>query len=305
MCGKCGCGDSNENYRINKIAKNENEHHHSINHLHHHHHGEEIHEHEHSHDFKHSHGDNNPGHKHDHAHLHGEDHQHAHHTHNHEEEPSENRRKEIHLEQNVLLKNDLMAQRNRGYFEAKNILCLNLVSSPGSGKTSLLEKTIAHLKNDINLFVIEGDQQTMNDANRIYKAGAPVVQINTGNGCHLDSEMVNKAVKQLEITDNSILFIENVGNLVCPSMFDLGEAKRVVIISTTEGEDKPMKYPNMFSTSDLCIINKTDLLPYLDFEMEELKGNAQKVNPKLEFLEVSVKTGEGLESWYNWLISMK
>ncbi len=205
------------------------------------------------------------------------------------------------MEQDILSKNNLLAERNRGYFEAKNILALNLVSSPGSGKTALLEKTIIELGKEIRFFVVEGDQQTMNDANRIDKAGAPVVQVNTGNGCHLDSDMINRAVKQLNVASDSVLVIENVGNLVCPSLFDLGEAHRVVIISTTEGEDKPIKYPTMFQSSDICIINKTDLLPYVDFDVARCKEYALKVNHRLKFFEMSVKTGEGMESWYDWL----
>ncbi len=226
-------------------------------------------------------------------------HSHEEHTHSHDHDHSHN--KEIIIEQNILQKNNLLAERNRGYFEAKNILALNLVSSPGSGKTSLLERTIKDLKDKHDFNVIEGDQQTMNDAERIESAGAPVVQVNTGNGCHLDSDMINKAVKKLEIKDNSILMIENVGNLVCPSMFDLGEKYRVVVISTTEGEDKPLKYPYMFQSSDICIINKTDLLPYLDFDVEKTKEYALRVNHHLTFIELSVKTGEGMDKWYDWL----
>jgi hydrogenase nickel incorporation protein HypB len=149
--------------------------------------------------------------------------------------------------------------------------------------------------------VIEGDQQTMNDAKRINATGAPVIQINTGNGCHLDADMISKAVKKLDVAEKSILIIENVGNLVCPSMFDLGESKRVVVISVTEGDDKPIKYPNMFMTSNLCIINKTDLLPYVDFNVEKAKEYAGRVNHHLEFIELSVKTGEGMDKWYEWL----
>ena len=185
-----------------------------------------------------------PIHEHSHDHSHEHSHNHDHHNHDHEHSHG----KKVELEQNILQKNDLLAERNRGYFEAKNIFALNLVSSPGSGKTSLLEKTIKDLRNDIEFFIIEGDQQTLNDAERIKEAGAPVIQVNTGNGCHLDSNMVNQAVKQLEVADNSILMIENVGNLVCPSMFDLGEAKRVVVISVTEGDDKPQKYPTIFES---------------------------------------------------------
>jgi hydrogenase nickel incorporation protein HypB len=194
-----------------------------------------------------------------------------------------------------------MAARNRGYFEALNILPLNLVSSPGSGKTSLLERTLADLAASMDFYVIEGDQQTVNDANRIAALDVPVIQINTGKGCHLESDMVYEAVKQLGMKPNSILMIENVGNLVCPSMFDLGEKKRVVIISTTEGEDKPLKYPYMFHSSDVCIINKIDLLPYLNFDVQKVRDYALQVNPNLTFFEVSATSGEGMEAWYEWL----
>jgi hydrogenase nickel incorporation protein HypB len=203
----------------------------------------------------------------------------------------------------ILSKNNLLAERNRGFFEAKKIKVLNLMSSPGSGKTSLLEKTIKILSGQVSLAVIEGDQQTMNDAVRIQNAGAPVLQVNTGNGCHLDSSMISRAVKEMDLKENSVLFIENVGNLVCPSLFDLGESARVVIISTTEGEDKPAKYPTMFQNADLCIINKTDLLPYLDFQVEKCKQYALQVNSKLEFIELSAKTEEGIEKWLDWVKS--
>jgi hydrogenase nickel incorporation protein HypB len=205
------------------------------------------------------------------------------------------------LEQDILQQNDLMAERNKGYFEAKHIFALNLVSSPGSGKTSLLERTLKDLKNELDFYVIEGDQQTLNDANRIAAVEIPVIQINTGKGCHLESDMVFDAVKKLNMKDHSILMIENVGNLVCPSMFNLGESKRVVIISTTEGDDKPIKYPDMFHTSDICIINKIDLLPYLNCDLSQLKSYALQVNPHLKFFEVSATTGEGMEDWYTWL----
>lgn len=227
------------------------------------------------------------------GHDHGHPYVHDHKPHQHRHE------RNIIVEENILQKNNLMAERNRGYLAAKNIFSLNLVSSPGSGKTSLLEKTINDLKTEIDFFVIEGDQQTMNDALRIDQTGAPVVQINTGSGCHLDADMVYKAILKLEVSDKSILMIENVGNLVCPAMFDLGETKRVVIISVTEGEDKPLKYPYMFASSDLCIINKTDLLPYLDFSLEKLKEYALQVNPRLEFIEHSVK--DECSAWYEWL----
>ncbi len=224
---------------------------------------------------------------------HSHDHAHPPHSHPHTHT--------IVLNEQILGKNNLIAERNRGYFEAKNIFALNLVSSPGSGKTSLLERTLRDLKSEMSFYVIEGDQQTFNDAMRIDAVGVPVVQINTGTGCHLDADMVSNAYKKLEIKDNSVLFIENVGNLVCPSMFDLGESKRVVIISVTEGEDKPIKYPYMFSTSHLCVINKTDLIPYVDFEIAKTKEYAVKVNHHLEFIEVSAKTGDGMQKWYEWL----
>jgi len=233
---------------------------------------------------------------HDHNHSHGHHHDHDHnHSHSHQ----------INLETDILSQNNLLAERNRGYFEAKNIFTINMMSSPGSGKTTLLERTIKDIKDKVQLYIIEGDQQTMNDAERIGKAGAPVIQVNTGNGCHLDADMINKAVKKLNIADNSIVFIENVGNLVCPSLFDLGEAKRVIIMSTTEGEDKPIKYPTMFENADICIINKIDLLPYLNYDIEAAKNYALRVNHHLEFIEVSATTGEGMEKWYETLLKMQ
>jgi len=207
----------------------------------------------------------------------------------------------VELERDILDKNNRLAERNRGFFEARNILALNLVSSPGSGKTTLLERTLADLGDRQRYYVVEGDQQTARDAERIAASGAPVVQINTGKGCHLEAEMVHQAIRQLQPAGDSVLFIENVGNLVCPSLFDLGEAYRVVVISVTEGEDKPLKYPDMFRSSQLCIINKTDLLPYLKFDLEALKNFARQVNPALEFLEVSATTGQGMDTWYDWL----
>lgn len=207
----------------------------------------------------------------------------------------------INLEKDVLHENALLAQRNRGYFDAKNILALNLVSSPGSGKTMLLECTLRDLKEELSFYVIEGDQQTSLDADRIKATGTKAVQINTGKGCHLDAHMVLHAIQDLKPEENSILFIENVGNLVCPSMFDLGENQRVVIMSVTEGDDKPIKYPDMFHTSEVCIINKTDLLPYVPFDVDRAIENAKKINPKLQFFQISCTTGEGLDGWYDWL----
>ena len=207
----------------------------------------------------------------------------------------------IDLEKDILNQNNIAASKNRGYFEAKNIFALNLVSSPGSGKTSILETTLKDLKSELDFYVIEGDQQTLNDAKRIDALNIPVIQVNTGKGCHLESDMIYDAVKQLKPKDNSILMIENVGNLVCPSMFDLGEQKRIVIISITEGEDKPIKYPDMFYSADICIINKIDLLPYLNFDLDKLKNYALKVNHHLQFFEVSATTGQGMKNWYGWL----
>ena len=315
MCGTCGCGDNQtqirkpgeENHSHQHV--HDHEHNHNYKHEHDHDHDGNKHQHDHNHNYKHSHSHDSHEHehKHDHEHLnHDIDHNHSHgHSHDHNHDHGHTHSKEIQLEVDVMHKNNALAERNRGYFEAKNIFTLNLVSSPGSGKTSLLERTLKDLKNDLKFFIIEGDQQTMNDADRIKAAGAPVVQINTGNGCHLDADMINKAVKKLDVANDSVLIIENVGNLVCPSMFDLGEAKRIVVISVTEGEDKPIKYPNMFSTSDLCIINKTDLLPYVDCNVEKLKVYALRVNHHLEFLELSVKTGDGMNAWYEWLKKVK
>ncbi len=235
----------------------------------------------------HHHGD---GHNHDHSHPHDHSHSHDH---------SSDRT--LAIEQDVLGDNNLLAQRNRGYFEAKNVFCLNLVSSPGSGKTTLLEKTLISLKDDFPSAVIEGDQQTMNDADRVAATGVPVLQINTGNGCHLDAKMIHTAYAELKLEENSVLFIENVGNLVCPALFDLGEDKKVVVISVTEGEDKPIKYPTMFDAADICIINKVDLLPYVQFDVEKCKEYALQVNHHLEFFELSATTGAGMDDWYNWL----
>lgn len=209
--------------------------------------------------------------------------------------------RKVMVEVDVLAKNDDIASRNRAYFERENILALNLVSSPGSGKTTLLERTIHDLNDQLKMAVIEGDQQTMRDAERIEATGVDVVQVNTGTGCHLDGDMIHKALHRLDLQHDSVLFIENVGNLVCPALFDLGEAAKVVIISVTEGEDKPQKYPHMFRAATLCLINKIDLLPYLEFDIATCREYARQVNPDLEFIEVSAKTGEGMGEWYNWL----
>lgn len=238
------------------------------------------------------------GHEHLHAHMHN--HGGHHHSHRHQHGQSQGKTV-IELEQDILQKNNLLAERNRGYFEAKNILALNLVSSPGSGKTALLERTIGDMGSKMPIFVIEGDQQTMNDADRIAATGAPVVQINTGKGCHLDSDMINKALHKLNPAEGAVVMIENVGNLVCPAMFDLGETARVVIMSVTEGDDKPIKYPDMFHSAHLCLINKIDLLPYVQFDVEKARNYALQVNHHISFIEVSATSGEGMDKWYHWL----
>jgi hydrogenase nickel incorporation protein HypB len=234
------------------------------------------------------------------AHSHDHDHQHSSehpvtHEHHHQ--------KVINLNLDILSRNNITAGMNRRFFEGRKVLCLNMMSSPGSGKTTILEKTISHLISTRKLCVIEGDQQTLIDAERIEKTGAIALQINTGQGCHLDAQMIEAALRKLDIETNTILFIENVGNLVCPAMFDLGEYKRIIVISVTEGDDKPLKYPNIFESSHLCIINKSDLLPYVDFRTEEFMKNASYVNHHLEFMTVSAKTGEGMNLLYDWIFN--
>jgi hydrogenase nickel incorporation protein HypB len=231
------------------------------------------------------------------ASLDGQPHSHAHHDHG---APRPGRRR-ISLEQNLLAKNDALAALNRQAFAARGLLALNLVSSPGSGKTTLLEQTIFRLQGQVPVAVIEGDQQTSQDAERIRAAGAPAVQINTGKGCHLDAHMVGHAAASLELAEGSVLMIENVGNLVCPAAFDLGEAHKVVILSVTEGEDKPLKYPDMFAAASLMLLNKVDLLPHLRFDVERCLAYARRVNPEIAILRVSAQTGEGLEAWLAWI----
>ena len=223
---------------------------------------------------------------------------HAHHPHDHDHEA---KARKIMVELDVLGKNNTQGAANREFFARQQILALNLVSSPGSGKTSILERTVRDLHHELSISVIEGDQQTMRDAERIEATGAAVVQVNTGTGCHLDAEMISRALPELNPAPHSLLFIENVGNLVCPALFDLGEAAKVAIISVTEGEDKPQKYPHMFRAASICLINKIDLLPHLDFDLSLCKELARQVNPELTFFEVSAKTGAGLQEWYAWL----
>jgi hydrogenase nickel incorporation protein HypB len=278
MCITCGCGT--DSAHIVKSDHHQNHNHHDQNHDHTHtNHGDHDHHH------------------HNHNHSHGV--AHGHHHDNVQAQDVNGRL--IHLERDVLHENALLAARNSGYLDAKKIFAINLVSSPGSGKTMLLERTLTDLKEELSFNVIEGDQHTTVDADRIKATGTNAVQINTGKGCHLDAHMVLHAIQEIEPKENTVLFIENVGNLVCPSMFDLGESERVVIISVTEGDDKPLKYPDMFHTSGVCIINKTDLLPYVPFDCNKLIENAKKINPNLTFFRTSCTSGEGLNDWYDWL----
>jgi hydrogenase nickel incorporation protein HypB len=207
----------------------------------------------------------------------------------------------IDLEQAVLAKNDRLAEQNRAWLAERHVLALNLMSSPGAGKTSLLCRTIAELGADRPVAVIEGDQETRLDAERVRASGAPVVQINTGTGCHLDAAMLADGLDRLAPPAGALVFVENVGNLVCPALFELGEAAKVVIVSVTEGEDKPLKYPRMFAVADLVLVNKVDLLPYVDVDLARLVANCRAVNPRVAVLPVSVTAGDGLDAWYGWL----
>ncbi|ALR76606.1 hydrogenase nickel incorporation protein HypB [[Enterobacter] lignolyticus] len=215
--------------------------------------------------------------------------------------PGMGQRRLLQIEQDVLSENNRQAAHNREHFAAQNILALNLVSSPGSGKTTLLTATLQHLAPQRPCAVIEGDQQTSNDARRIRATGVPAIQVNTGKGCHLDAQMVHEAAHRLGLQDNSLLFIENVGNLVCPASFDLGERHKVAVLSVTEGEDKPLKYPHMFAAATLMVINKIDLLPYVDFSVQQCIAAARQVNPAIEVITLSATSGEGMDRWLAWL----
>ncbi|MCV6613611.1 MAG: hydrogenase nickel incorporation protein HypB [Cellvibrionaceae bacterium] len=215
--------------------------------------------------------------------------------------PGISQAKMIQVERDILGKNDEYARANRARLARLGILGINLVSSPGSGKTTLLSRTLNELKAEMPLAVIEGDQETSRDAQRIRQTGVPAVQINTGKGCHLDAHQIGHAVTDLNLSGGEILMIENVGNLVCPAAFDLGEDFKVAILSTTEGEDKPIKYPDMFHAADLLLLNKIDLLPHLDFEIEQCMAFARQVNPGIRILALSASSGEGLDNWYQWL----
>jgi len=277
MCATCGCGGAT-------LATDHSQEGHA--------HGAQAayrhHDHPHDHD-----------HVHDHDHAHGEADRDAHLAHVHA--PHLNQERILRIERDILSKNDAYARANRARLAQKGVFALNFVSSPGSGKTSLLARAIADLKDRHAIAVIEGDQQTSLDAERIRAAGARALQINTGKGCHLDAHMVGHAIDELALEENSLLFIENVGNLVCPAAFDLGEAHKVVVLSVTEGDDKPMKYPDMFAAADLMLINKVDLLPHVDFRVEACTAAAFSANPHLQALSLSALTGEGMFAFYAWI----
>ena len=236
-----------------------------------------------------------------HAHAHGEDSMHYGHGPAGAHAPGMTQSRMVQIERDILAKNDGYAAQNRARLEAQGVFALNLVSSPGSGKTTLLCRTIDQLKNRLSIAVIEGDQQTSFDAERIRTTGVPALQINTGKGCHLDALMVGAALQKLSPADDSLLLIENVGNLVCPAAFDLGEAHKVAILSVTEGEDKPLKYPDMFRAASLMLLNKIDLLPYVSFSTARAIEHARRVNPALQVIQVSATTGEGFDQWLAWL----
>jgi hydrogenase nickel incorporation protein HypB len=298
MCTTCGCGSGEVKIEGDEMHEHEHVHadgtHHSHGHTH-------VGEHEHSH--PHAHTDDDPANV--HSHGHGHSHSHAYvpaqgHHHGHSHAPGVTPTRMVQIEQDILAKNNAYAAENRKHLAQHRIFALNLVSSPGSGKTTLLVKTIEMLKGQA-VAVIEGDQQTSQDAERIRATGAPAIQINTGKGCHLDAHMVGHAFEQLPLTDNSLLMIENVGNLVCPAAFDLGEAHKVAILSVTEGEDKPIKYPDMFRAADLMLLNKIDLLPYLQFDVDAAIAYARRVNPDIRVIQLSATTGAGMEEWLEFL----
>lgn len=280
MCTTCGCGG--EGARIEGSS-------HRHDHSHDSGHARDHHDHDHGHDHEHGH---DPGRGHDHSHADGRP-------------GDDGRSRLVRLEQDLLAKNDRFAGANRSRLADRGVFAVNLVSSPGSGKTTLLVRTIEALRPRLPIAVIEGDQQTHRDAERIRATGAPAVQINTGKGCHLDAHMVGHAMDRLArdsaLPEGGVLMIENVGNLVCPAAFDLGEAHKVAVLSVTEGEDKPIKYPDMFRAASLMLLNKCDLLPHLRFDVEAAIGYARRVNPAIEVIRVSAESGEGMASWCAWV----
>ncbi|WP_374244487.1 hydrogenase nickel incorporation protein HypB [Zoogloea sp.] len=321
MCNVCGCGAGETRIEGEALDRDghAHEHVHADGTVHRHAHGHEG-EHAHSHQWVpagahghlHRHAD---GTWHSHDHVHTADHAHPHtdagdgslhygHGPAGAHAPGMSQAQMVKIEQNILAKNDGYAERNRGWLADRGILALNLVSSPGSGKTTLLVRTIDALKarpGAVPVAVVEGDQQTSFDAERIRATGAPALQINTGKGCHLDALMVGHALEKLAPPDDSVLLIENVGNLVCPAAFDLGEAAKVVVLSVTEGEDKPLKYPDMFAAASLMLVNKVDLLPYLSFDVARAIDFARRVNPQLQVIQVSATTGAGFDEWLGWI----
>ena len=293
MCTVCGCSEGEVSI----------EHDHSHSHAHSHTHGHDHHGHHHTHhDGEHTHSHEHHHHEHDHAGIESEgDNIHFGKGPAHAHVAGLTQSRMVQIEQDILGKNNQYAAQNRARFAQQSMFVLNLVSSPGSGKTTLLTETINHIKSRYTVGVIEGDQQTANDADRIRETGVQAVQINTGKGCHLDAHMVGHAMENFSDLTGGVLFIENVGNLVCPASFDLGEAAKVSILSVTEGEDKPLKYPDMFHASELMILNKTDLLPYLDFDVERCMEYAKRVNPDIKIIQLSAKSGEGMDQWIDWI----
>ena len=286
MCVTCGCGSATVTVQGHDVG-------HARDGTHEHVHADGT---RHRHNHSHEHGQHhNRAHDHDHAYVHGHDHDHATLS-----VPGRDAQT-IQMEVQILAKNQLLAERNRGWLAGRGILALNLLSSPGAGKTTLLERTITDLKAELTVGVIEGDQATSNDAQRIRATGAPAVQINTGTGCHLEADMLQRALELLNPPPASLLLIENVGNLVCPALFDLGEHAKVVIFSVTEGEDKPLKYPHVFAAARLLLLSKIDLLPHLRFDIKRATANALRINPQLQVLGVSAYSGEGMAGWYAWL----
>jgi hydrogenase nickel incorporation protein HypB len=296
MCSTCGCGQGEK--RVEDLHPHQAHEH--VGHGHSHEHGYDHalwHEHSHTHPdgTTHSHSHSH-AHEHSHAHAHASSHQHA-----RSDDAAAGETRLLSVERDILARNDAVAAENRRALQAARTLALNLVSSPGSGKTALLVETLRRTGDKYPLAVIEGDQETTADADRIRATGVPAIQINTGKGCHLDADLVRTAIGRLGTPANGILFIENVGNLVCPAGFDLGEAHKVVIVSVTEGEDKPLKYSGMFAASALMVVTKTDLLPHLDFDIDRLIENARRINPTIGVLKLSAKSGEGMDRWIHWL----
>jgi len=310
MCTTCGCGQGETRIEGERGAAHEHGHEHGHEHAH-----EHAHDHDHVHHHGHVHaGDAAPRHEHEHVHVMADGtvvtHTHAHdgatdlhygHGPAHSHAPGMSQSKMVQVEQDILARNDSHARFNREFLAERGIFAVNLVSSPGSGKTTLLVETIARLQPATAVTVIEGDQQTTNDADRIRATGARALQINTGKGCHLDASMVERALERLQPPEESVLFIENVGNLVCPAAFDLGEAHKVVVLSVTEGEDKPLKYPDMFKAATLMLLNKVDLLPYLSFDVAKCIEYARRVNPEIEVMQVSATKGDGMDAWLAWV----